>query len=187
MNLMGKSLKDIDKVFRAQLRNYTQAAPEDVWGNIEQVSNKKNTLRKISLYKIAAAVAVFAIVGSGLFYLSNSSNIIDNSQVIVQNDIQKEKSSSISNSVEEKAVAVFDKELNKNDSNVNRIELTPKKESVQTVKTGNAKLIVDKRNLNKEEQKINRLSQKQILISTKDIELAIIDNRKQNIKSYLNT
>ncbi|NOQ24979.1 MAG: outer membrane beta-barrel protein [Bacteroidales bacterium] len=184
---MGKSKKNIDQVFKMQMRNYTQAAPEDAWENIEQVLNKKNNSRIISLYKIAATVAAFAIVGSGLFYLSNNSNIIDNSQVIVQNDIQKETSSSISNSIEEKVVAVIDKDLNKNDSNVNRIELTPKKESVQTVKAGDAKLIADERNLNKEEQKLNKLLQKQILISTKNIELAIVDSRKQNINSYLNT
>lgn len=185
--MMGKNLTDIDKVFRKQLKNYTQAAPEDTWGNIEQVLNKKNNSRKISLYKIAAAVAAFAIVGSGLFYLSNNSNRLDNSQLIVQNNIQKETSNSISNSTEEKVVTVEEEDLKKNDSDVNRIALASTIETVEIIKTNRDKLLTDKRNLNAEEQKINTLPQKQILISTKEIELAIIDNRKQNIKSYLNT
>lgn len=187
MNMMGKNLTDIDKVFRKQLKNYTQAAPENMWGNIEQVLNKKNNSRKISLYKIAAAVIAFAIVGSGLFYISNSLNRIDNSQVIVQNNIQKETSNSISSSTEEKVVTVVDKDLKKFDANVNRKAVASKIETVETPKVVKVNLVADKMNLNTEEQKINKLAQKQILISTKNIELAIVDNRKQNIKSYLKT
>ncbi|MDA3954311.1 MAG: hypothetical protein PF485_11750 [Bacteroidales bacterium] len=185
---MGENLKNMDEVFRVQLRDYSQAAPEDAWGNIDKVLSKSNITRKTSYYKIAAAVAAFAILGTSLLYLSKSSSRLDSSLTIAQNDIQKETSvkENISNSKNESLDVVIVKDLQENDAKVIRKEPVSKVESIKTGNGRNAKLALAEIDLKNDDLNLNKLSQKQILISSANLELAIIDNRKQNIKLYLN-
>jgi hypothetical protein len=185
---MSENFKNIDGVFRKELRNYSQSVPDDVWGNIDQALSKSNSVSKVSYYKIAAAVAAVLIVVSGLFYLSNNLSEIDSKLIVAQSNIQENTKES------EKTITAIEEEVSENLISNKNSELEEEKKVVVTQKEPIEKSIavqnnqlVAKKELNKENVNYKTLQPKQITISTGKIELAIIDNQKQNVELYLKT
>jgi hypothetical protein len=76
---MSEDLKNIDIIYRKELRNYSQSAPEDVWGNIEQELNKQKSKNYLSFYKIAAAIISLTLIGSIYLYTNRDGNLKNNS------------------------------------------------------------------------------------------------------------
>lgn len=71
---MNNGLNNMDYVFRGKLKNYRQNPPVDVWEGIEQQLNAQKNIPGYSFYKIAASIAVLAVIASLYFYVNFSSN-----------------------------------------------------------------------------------------------------------------
>ncbi|MFP4025461.1 MAG: outer membrane beta-barrel protein [Thiohalospira sp.] len=69
---MNESISNMDQVFRSRLKNYQQTPPLDVWNNIEQELDARKNTSGYLIYKIAASVAVLALIASVYFYLNNN-------------------------------------------------------------------------------------------------------------------
>jgi len=74
---MSENLKNIDIIYRKELRDYSQSAPADVWSNIEQEIVLTKKKRNFTFYKIAAAIVSLTLIGSIYMYL-NEDNKIEN-------------------------------------------------------------------------------------------------------------
>lgn len=183
--MMGASFGQVDRHFRKQLRDYSQSAPSDVWGNIEKVLDNKQNAKKIVFYRIAAAVAAFAIIGSGFLYLNNLRT--DKNKLIVENNlpVNSEKKTQILNQGNDnKQNIVSTEKVEKSDVDANNFiaNAKPVKKEVafQNQVFAEDKIIERKDNLEK-------LEYLQIAIIEERTELAIIDRREQNVKTYLNS
>ncbi|HAF31294.1 MAG TPA: hypothetical protein DCG75_19830 [Bacteroidales bacterium] len=185
---MGVNFEQMDRYFKKQLRNYTQSAPGDVWENIELALNSNQKAKRIIIYKIAAAIAAFAIIGSGFLYFSPISNNIDQNEMIVENN-------SLLNSTHETEIhnqGVGEKQdlVSTETSITSGIDV--KTDVVNTELITKAELpireaILTDSKIEKRTDNLEKLTQKKIIISEEIVALAIIDNRVQNVKSYLNT
>ncbi len=180
--MMGANFEQMDRHFSRQLRNYSQSAPDDIWGSIEQVLTKNQQAKRILIYKIAAAFAAFAIIGSGFLYFSlNSKNIVQN-ELIVENNLLNNsgtKTEILSQENADKQNFVVAKKTK--DSKIEAGNYIAKSE------IPSHKVIITEDKIEKRADNLEKLTQKQITIFEENIDLAIIDKREQNIKSYLNT
>ncbi len=189
--MMGANFEQMDGIFRKQLRDYSQSVPDDIWRNIEQTLDNNKKAKRITIYKIAAAVAAFAIIGSGYLYLSkNGESFNNNIIVITENNLQQESENeakifnqekvneSIANNLENKKIEEPDVENKKLIAEADFAE-------IKSYNLNNLMLVES--DIEKREKNLEKLSQKQISIKSEDVELAIIDVRKQRVKSYLNS
>jgi hypothetical protein len=185
---MGANFEQMDRHFKKQLRDYSQSAPEYIWENIELALNKNQKAKRIIFYKIAATITAFAIIGSSFLYFSPISNNIDQNEMIVENNslIDSAPETEIHN------LGVDEKQ--------NLINIEKNKASGTDVKTYvvNAELItkaelpvpediITNHKRDKKTDNLEKLTQRQIIISEEIVALVIIDKREQNVKSYLNT
>lgn len=187
---MGANFEQMDGIFRKQLRNYSQSVPDDIWGNIEQALDKNKKAKRITIYKIAAAVAAFAIIGSGYLYLSNNSERLDSNSMIVENNLQQESENETKIFNEEKV----NEKSSDNHENKKIEELIEENQKfiaelnlseIKSYSSNNLIPVVS--DIEKREENLEKLSQKQISITLKNIDVAIVDVRKQRVKSYLNS
>ncbi len=188
--MMGANFDQMDGVFRKQLRNYSQSAPDDIWGNIEQVLDNNKKAKRIIIYKIAAAVAAFAIIGSGYLYLSNNGESFDNNTVITENNLQQESENEIKILNQEKVnERIADNLENKKieELDVENQKLIAEADFVEIKSYNSNNLMPVGSDTEQREKNLEKLSQKQIYIKSEGVELAIIDVRKQRVKSYLNS
>jgi hypothetical protein len=187
---MGANFEQMDGIFRKQLRNYSQSVPDDIWGNIEQALDKNKKAKRITIYKIAAAVAAFAIIGSGYLYLSNNSERLDSNSMIVENNLQQESENETKIFNEEKV----NEKSSDNHENKKIEELIEENQKfiaelnlseIKSYSSNNLIPVVS--DIEKREENLEKLSKKQISITLKNIDVAIVDVRKQRVKSYLNS
>ncbi len=188
--MMDVNFDQMDDIFRKQLRNYSQSVPDDIWGNIHQALDNNKKAKRITIYRIAAAVAAFAIIGSGYLYLSNNGESFDNNTVITENNLQQESvneakifnqekvNEKIADDFENKKIEELDVENHKLIAEANFAE-------IKSYNSNN--LMPVESDIEKREKNLEKLSQKQISIKSEGVELAIIDVRKQRVKSYLNS
>jgi len=184
---MSENLKNIDIIYRKELRNYSQSVPEDVWGNIEQELNKQNSKNHLSFYKIAAAIISFTLIGSIYLYMNRDGNLENNSIAQDQstNEIvtKPEKKNLISLSDKEDNVFVKketeEKEIR---SKVFIADNRPEKKEAYQEKIENVE-----ENFKRESTGLSRIESYPILLAFERSEREIIDNRKEKIKSLINT
>ena len=188
--MMGANFEEMDGVFRKQLRNYSQSVPEDIWGNIEQALNKNNKTKKFTIYKMAAAIAAFAIVGLGYLYISNNNKIINTNTTIVENNLKQEsfnESNILKKKIENEKVADYLEIKKTEEQSIDKKDFITKADPSEfNVQTSDNLILVDD-DLERKEESLHKLSQKQVFITTKNVDLGIIDVRKQKIESYLKT
>jgi hypothetical protein len=184
---MSEDLKNIDIIYRKELRNYSQSAPEDVWGNIEQELNKQKSKNYLSFYKIAAAIISLTLIGSIYLYTNRDGNLKNNSIAQDQstNEIvtKTEKKDLISLNDKEENIFVKDENEKKEISSEiliadNRPE---KKEAYQE------KNEIDVENFKRESTGLSRIEPYPILLAFESSEKEIIDNRNQKAKSLINS
>ena len=188
--MMGANFEQMDGIFRKQLRDYTQSVPDDIWGNIEQTLDINKKTKRITIYKIAATVAAFAIIGSGYLYLSSKSKSFDNNSMIVENNLQQESESEAKILNQEKVNENIADDL----ENIKIEELAIENQKliadanfteIKSYSSNN--LVPVESDVEKREENLEKLLQKQISIKSEGVELAIIDVRKQKVQSYLNS
>lgn len=186
--MMGANFEQMDGHFRKQLRNYSQTAPEDVWMNIEQILNKNQQAKQFSIYKIAAAIAAFAILGSGFLYLSLNSNNIDQKDLMVENNLPLNSGHEDENT--NKGVVEKQYQINTKINNESELEENTgivNSEFIAKTEIQTHEIVYADNKTEKRIDKLEKLTQRQIIISEEIVALAIIDKREQNVKSYLNT
>jgi hypothetical protein len=187
---MGANFEQMDGIFRKQLRNYSQSVPDDIWGDIEQVLDNSKKAKRITIYKIAAAVAAFAIISSTYFYLSNNNESFDNKSIIVDNNLQQESENEANifnqEKINEKIADNFEnKKIEELDIENQKIIAEANLAEIKFYSPNN--LMPVESDIEKKEKNLEKLSKKQISIKSEDVELAIIDVRKQRVKAYLNS
>lgn len=186
--MMDVNFKQMDSHFRKQLRNYSQSAPDDIWENIELILDAKQKTKKLAFYKMAAAIAAFAILGSGFLYLSMHIKNDDQNKLVVENSTQLKLKNENQTTNQQLGV----KQTLKNEVKIAQSEIETRNSIAQGEPIENTKhqFLNDVLADNKQERKsdnLKKLTQKQISISEEDPYLGIIDVRDQNLKSYLNT
>ncbi len=183
--MMSESFKNMDGIFRNKLRDFSQSAPDSVWDSIEQSINKQKVGKKFLIYKIAAAIAAIAVLGSVYLYLTKDQQNLNNETLIVETIKQQ-------NTLKENAkenIVETDENIYKEEVE----EIIPANEVDQRlIAKQEVSLLIN--NIQSEDiQKIekrenfNKLIQKQVFITTENKEVAIVDSRDQKVKSYFNT
>lgn len=85
---MNSKYNNIDGVLKKELRNYSVSAPDDVWNRIEAQLDYNKRIKFQRFYRIAAAIAAIAIIGSvTLLSLNNKSKteLTSSNEIIVEN------------------------------------------------------------------------------------------------------
>jgi len=181
--MMGEKFENMDGVFRSQLRNYSQTAPSDIWENVEQQLSSQQVTKKYIFYKVAAAVAAIAIIGSGFLYFSNNKQSLNNDSLIVKNTQQQ---------IEENKIINPEREESEIEKVVKQKVVVSVQENQKLIAKTESKLsfnnVIVKKEVKVEERKsFEKLTLKQISFTYQNVSLAIIDIREQNVKTYLNT
>lgn len=186
--MMGANFENIDGIFRKQLRDYTQAAPESVWNSIEESLDQHTKVKRVAFYKVAAAIAAFALLGLTYLYFTNNEKEFKNSTKIAEQSVSKKENKEIPNV--EKA---------KDNSYVSQVNETAEqnaREVIARVKTNTptnesdeekSKAFVVENNQAKEIVTLTKLEEAEIILINSQIRAEIIDTRKQKIKAILNS
>lgn len=187
---MSEYFEQLDGVFRKELSDFSQPAPKNVWENIEQALNNEKSHKRVALYKMAAAIAAFAVIGSGFFYWATETNKkADHNIAVIKNNVKQETPNKtiVNNDI------VVNKTIENNNNQkaetrkIENKELIAKVEPVK-IKSSNVKTIVAvKEKLKQQEKSLERLTEKQISVTVNKFSLAIVDIREQKVKSILNT
>jgi hypothetical protein len=118
---MAVSNNHIDKAFRAKLKNFSQAAPPDVWEGVSDVlMQERHKNRLLLMVRIAASVAIIVTLGTAYLLLRNPADRVrqagelvtipsDTSQSLVLGEGQKgsvpEKTAGTGNEQERQGVS----------------------------------------------------------------------------------
>lgn len=179
---MSEELKNIDIIYRKELRDFPQSAPEDVWDNIEQELILHKKKRNLTFYRIAAAIVSITLIGSIYLYLSNE-NKIENLPV-AENQTSNEKI--IKSVVEEKV------EVNAIEEEILTEEIESNKINHKTYLAENKNIIVEEKaveekNNTRDNYNFSRLEPYMISIAFEKKESEIIDTRIKKVDSFTNS
>ncbi|HAN18527.1 MAG: hypothetical protein A2X13_14155 [Bacteroidetes bacterium GWC2_33_15] len=106
--------KQIDDIFKKNLKNYRQPVPGDVWDNIEQALNQ-NKKKGVQLYKLFAAAGILLIVAlSMLFVLNQTNNTISENNNISQTGQKELKTGSNTETSNQNEPIIIDEVKNEN-------------------------------------------------------------------------
>ena len=185
---MSENLKNIDIIYRKELGNYSQLAPDDVWNNIEQELNQHKKKSYLSFYKIAAAIISLTLIGSVYFYINRNTNLeIDH---VVVDKMQPENTDSQPITINNKLI------ISETANNVSE-------EKNKVIKTDNELLIAESSGVNQTKSQLtsltadnnivrinynlNKIESYPIIIDVDKPEKGIVDIRKEKIKEVLNS
>jgi Outer membrane protein beta-barrel domain len=184
---MSENLKNIDIIYRKELRNYSQSAPDDVWGNIEQELTRTKKKSYLSFYKIAAAIISLTLIGSVYLYLNKNNNIENlpiaenqpKNEIVTKPEIKeqiaivvKEEKALTEEKIESK---VFNPEVLLAE---NRIKVDEEGVINQEEARGSAEKVYTK---------LDRIELHPILMVFESADRGIVDNRNAKVKSILNS
>jgi hypothetical protein len=186
---MGANFENMDGTFRKQLRDYSQTAPESVWNSIEESLNQHTKAKRITFYKVAAAIAAFALLGSTFLYFATNDKQLKNTKIIAKETESAKLQEETVNAKE------LDVDRNQNDMQVANESAQPKtKEFIAKADVTNKEpelknkgiLIVEEKD-SKEITTLKKLAQVRVAINNSQVHAEIVDTRKQKIKAILNT
>lgn len=185
---MSENFEQLDGVFRKQLSDFSQSVPGEVWGKVEQALDSQRIRKKgVTIYKIAAAILAFTVIGSGyLYWQANTGKKVGHLAVVKDAIQQKIVKKTIPNHDE----GVKDIYSNNNKPKLQHVEnkkLMAKVESIEKKSSSVETVIPSKESIEPKEVSFERIKEKQISITTNKISLAIVDTRAQKVKSILNT
>ncbi len=188
--MMGANFENIDGIFRKQLRDYTQAAPESVWYNIENSLNAQKKVKTITFYKVAAAIAAFAILGASYFYFTNQKQAIETSKPVAEEllipAIEKKelKNEDLSETkIEKISLTQNEGEENKSNNLITKAEINGEKADLEIVHSG----FPNKNSETRDVVTLSKLVLKKISLENSQTKAEIVDTRKQKIKAILNS
>jgi len=188
---MGANFEHIDGVFKSKLKDFSQAAPEGLWSEIESSLDSHKKISKYKFYRIAAAIAAFALVGSVYLYFNNSRVQID-SEMMAEQETPVVKAS---NELEQKQLGAQTADLTTNQEALKEensthelnivaqsLELDHKSQEFIPKTTSEVKSEENKqRSLNE----INRIESKEVVLHYEYAEPVLVDVRKKKIESIL--
>ena len=70
--------QSIDKIFRAAAEGYSTPAPAGAWGRMDTALKAKLRTRRLIIWSMSAAIAVFTLGGISLFWLDSADNFDSN-------------------------------------------------------------------------------------------------------------
>jgi hypothetical protein len=185
---MGANFENMDGIFRKQLRDYSPVAPESVWNSIEESLDQHTKVKRVAFYKVAAAVAAFALLGSTYLYFANNNTAFKDSTQIAEESASKNTNKEILNTDDIKdnsnkdALQVY----NADEQNTNEVFAKANiSEGEPKVETGSD--IIVKESKAEEIAPLEKIAQAQIAINTSQVQLNIVDARKQKVEAILNT
>ncbi|MCK5028940.1 MAG: outer membrane beta-barrel protein [Bacteroidales bacterium] len=184
---MSEDLKNIDIIYRKELRDYSQSAPDDVWSNIEQGLNQSKKKSYISFYKVAAAIISFTLIGSIYLYLNNNDSL--ENLPIAENQSSNEI---ITKPEEKEQVALDAKEEKvlteeKIETKVLNSELFIAESRTEVKAKNQEDKDAIKINATRELKELSKIEPYLILMVFESPERKIIDNRQEQVKSLINT
>ena len=180
---MRQDFEHIDKHFSNKLKNHSVHAPEDAWNKISlQIPNAQKK-RILFYYKIAASVAVIAVLGS-LFFLFNQTNFPS-----IKKEVTFVEKNKIKNTLQQEEVVKKQKIVQKNEviAQVLEKEISTSKSISQNKKnpTQEISLYVEEKKYIKEINK--QIKSIPIFIKNKQINpklLNVVDNEREQALDY---
>ena len=187
--MMGASFENMDGVFRKQLRDYSQIAPEGVWDNIEDSLNANKKVKRITFYRVAAAIAAFALIGASYFYFTNQKDNINTQTAGVEESVTpiKENKDLVKEEKPQIELEISNKSDNEATINENKKLLAEANIRELGTKAIDLSNISENNKSNRLDDNIEKLGQKEISIANSHVEAKIVDTRKQKVQSILNS
>jgi len=188
---MGENFNQLDGVFRSKLRDYSESAPEGVWENIEGALNSRKSTKRIRSYRIAAAIAAFAIVGSSYLYLTKSNQKTTENQTVADVvRIDDKQSNNVKNAQGlDEVEVVSSRVLNADDKEQETLIAKSEPLKKETKDLNSEVLLADNiesgNRINKEE--IEKITQKETRLTFHKVEPILIDPRQEKVKAILNS
>lgn len=186
--MMGANFENMDGIFRKQLRDYQQAAPESVWNSIEESLDQHTKVKRIAFYKVAAAIAAFALLASTFLYFANNEKELENSTRITEQAVSEKVNKEIPNADEVKDNST------KNAIQVNEADEQSTKEVIADADIPKveaeaewSKGFLVENDKTKEITSLAKLEEVNVILVNSQVQQEIIDTRKQKIKALLNT
>ncbi|MBI9055255.1 MAG: outer membrane beta-barrel protein [Bacteroidales bacterium] len=96
---MRRDIKNMDDLLKEKFADFESEAPVDVWDAIDAKLSVSGGKRIAWLYKIAAAIAAIAMIGS-LYLFSTKNNDLNNNSIIAKNDTETKLNESLPNNVD---------------------------------------------------------------------------------------
>lgn len=185
--MMGENYNKMDHIFKDKLNDYSESAPDGIWDHIEGTLDSSLRAKRVVYYKIAAAIAIFALIGSSFLYFSNM-NLHHADESLIVEATTNQKTNNSQAVINKKDQTEAQKEVI-SDPTKNQAEVTSSTPIDKVSKEpAKIKLYADletPKQLRK--ASFQKLEKREVTLAFKNTEATIIDVRKQKINKLYST
>ena len=185
---MGVNLNKMDDIFKARLNDYSESAPEGIWDHIEGSLNSSLRARRLVYYKVAASIAVLALIGAGFLYFQNI-YVEDNEKSLIVEHTTNENNTNSQAGLSTKDQAIAGNEAISKPS-INEAEETvsaPTHQKRTVEPSGNILYADSERKEPLRKDGFQKLEKREVALAFESAKPSIIDIRKQKVDQVIST